>query len=43
MFRFVRADEKLAAFLELETAIRTASGWLHRLFRPINNHTNRCL
>ena len=31
----VRADEKLTAFMELESAVRAASGWLKRLVRPI--------
>ena len=29
----VRTDEKLTAFLELESAIRPASGWRQRLVR----------
>src|SRR5215831_10206204 len=31
----VRADEKLTAFLELQSVIRAASGWLQRLVRCI--------
>jgi hypothetical protein len=39
----VRADEKLTAFVELETVIRAASGWLERLVRSFRSQYCRSI